>query len=118
MSRVNPDLMRLIEDVIYYNDEKRRLTEKYEVLESDYDKIEEINPPINPGAKVEIYWKHLDGVDHGYIFTLPDDDDVFESGIIHIPYPIGLEKCANEPEWIYIDRLISNPQVVKVKIIG
>ena len=120
MSRINPDLMRLIEDVIYYSDEKRRLTEKYKVLDSDYKKIKEINPPINPGAKVEIYWKHLDGVDYGYIFTLPggEDEDVFVDGIIHIPYPIGQEKCANEPEWIYIDRLISNPQVIKVKIIG
>jgi len=122
MSLINSDLMELIEDVkiISYEKEQRRLTKEYEILDSDYKKIEQANAPINPGAKVEIYWKHYDYVDCGYIFTLPgdDDEDVFVDGIVHIPYPQGLEKCMNEPEWIYIGRLISNPEVVKVKIIG
>jgi len=122
MSLINSELMELIEDVkiINFEKEQRRLTKAYEVLDSDYKKIEQVNGSIIPGAKVEIYWKHLDYVDKGYIFTLPgdDDEDVFVDGIVHIPYPQGLEKCMNEPEWIYIDRLISNPEVVKVRIIG
>jgi len=117
--------MKLIEDVkiVSYDKEQRRLTKEYKILDSDYKKIEQINPPINPGARVEIYWKKSWGFkepDYGYIFTLPgeDEEDVFVDGIVHIPYPQGLEKCLNEPEWIFIGRLISNPGVIKVKIIG
>ena len=122
MSLINSTLMELIEDIniCSEDEEQRRLTKTYKILDSDYKKIEQINPPINPGARVEIYWKHLDYIDLGYIFTLPgdDEDDVFVSGIVHIPYPQGLEKCINEPEWIYINRLMINPEVVKIKIIG
>jgi len=125
MSLINSELMELIEDVkiVSYDKEQRRLTKEYKILDSDYKKIEQVNPPINPGAKVEIYWHKKWGYnrpDYGYIFTLPgdDDEDIFIDGIIHIPYPQGLEKCMNEPEWIYIGRLISNPEVIKIKIIG
>ena len=125
MSLINSTLMELIEDVSICSEdeEQRRLTKTYKILDSDYKKIEQVNPPINPGAKVEIYWRKRCGYnqpDTGYVFTLPgdDEDDVFVSGIVHIPYPQGLEKCINEPEWIYINRLIINPEVVKIKIIG
>jgi len=124
MSLINKELMELIEDVKQgygcEGFEKRRFTEEYKQNDSDYKKIEEINHPIDPGAKVEIYWKQFDDPDYGYIFTLPGDDeeDIFIDGIIHIPFPQGGEKCQDEPEWIYLGRLLSYPDVIKVKITG
>ena len=129
MSLINKELMKLIEDVKIgicdCETAKRRFTEKYkepaEYKEFDCKnkKIEEINSP-GPGARVEIYWKQFEDPDYGYIFTLPGDDeeDIFIDGIVHIPYPQGGEKCQDEPEWIFLGRLLSYPEVVKVKIIG
>jgi len=129
MSLINEELMKLIEDVEIgicdCETAKRKYTKKYkepaEYKEFDCKnkKIEEINNP-EPGARVEIYWKQFDEPDYGYIFTLPGDDeeDIFISGIIHIPSPQGGEKCQDSPEWIYIGRLLSYSEVIKVKIIA
>ena len=135
MSLINKELMKLIEDVKIGTCDcetaKRRFTEKYkepaEYKEFDCKnrKIFEVgskydNSPPEPGAKVEIYWKQFDEPDYGYIFTLPGDDeeDIFTDGIVHIPYPQGGEKCQDEPEWIYLGRLLSLSDVTKVKIIA
>ena len=129
MSLINKESIKLIEDVKIgicdCETAQRKFTKKYKepVEYKEFDcktkKIEEINCP-EPGARVEIYWKQFDQPDYGYIFTLPgeDEDDIFLSGIIHIPNPQGGEKCQDPPEWIYLGRLLSYQGVIKVKIIG
>ncbi len=135
MKLIDNELMKLIEDVQIgtwdCETAKRRFTKKYKEpaeykeFNCKTKKIEvvdnkSISPQPIPGAKVEIYWKQFKDPDYGYIFTLPGDDeeDIFISGIIHIPFPQGGEKCQDPPEWIFIGRLISYPEVTKVKIIA
>ena len=96
MSLIGKELKKLVEDVKVGEGEidHRRFTDEYEIHEWDDKKIEEVNPlgrSVEPGAKVEIYWKQFDEPDYGYIFTLPgfDEEDIYISGIVHVPNPQG-----------------------------
>lgn len=120
MKLIDKEILELIEDVKFGcgEIEYRRFTKDFK---PNYGKLEDIRLQgitPEPGAKVEIYWKIFDEPDKGYIFTLPgwDSDDIFISGIIHILHPQGGEKSEEEPQWIYLNRLLSYPEVVKIKI--
>lgn len=122
---IDKELFKLLEDVAVGSGEKERriYTEEYEKPDAHEKKIEEVNPlglSIEPGSKVEIRWKQFDEPDRGYILTLPgfDSDDIYMSGIVHIPLPQGGDKGPPLPEWIYLGRLLSLPGVVKVRIFG
>jgi hypothetical protein len=73
-----------------------------------------------PGCMVKIYWtKEAFGyIDTGYIFTLPgeDADDIYMSGIVHIPVPSGGEKGCPEPEWHSLAALSQNPLIKKIVV--
>jgi len=125
MDLINEEIRKLLEDVRVGCGETnmRKITEEYEENNLTEKKLEIVNPLnslLGPGSKVEIYWKQFNEPDYGYILTLPgfDEDDIFMSGIVHIPLPQGGEKCQDPPEWVYLGRLLSNPQTVKVKLIG
>lgn len=119
MPLINKEIIKLIEDVRIGCGEisTRKVTDKYKMGASN-DKLEVIGNP-GPGSKAEIHWTMFeDDFDRGYIFTLPgyDSNDIWMTGIVHIPDPIGCEKQACDPEWIYLDRLLSLPTVARVKI--
>jgi len=118
-------IRKLLEDVRVGCGETdtRKITEDYEDNNLTEAKLEIVNPlnrELLPGSKVEIYWKQFEEPDYGYIFTLPgfDEDDIFMSGIVHIPLPQGGEKSRDPAEWIYLGRLLGNPEVVKVKLMA
>jgi hypothetical protein len=119
---ISKEIIKIIEDVKagcgLIDDDERRYTECYKSSIKDNDKLKVWGHPT-PGAQIEIYWTIFeDDYDVGYIFTLPgrDSNDIWMTGIVHIPYPIGCEKQSCDPEWIYLDRLLANPQVTKVQI--
>jgi len=119
MSLINRDIIKLIEDFRCGCGEvlKRKFTEEYEV--NAHDKKLVVNGSCGPGSKVKIFWTIFDDdFDKGYIFTLPsfDSHDIFMTGIVHIPQPIGCEKSNCDPEWIYLDRLLSLPEVIRVEV--
>ena len=125
MDLINEEIRKLLEDVRVGCGETdtRKLTEDYEENNLTEKKLEIVNPlnrELLPGSKVQIYWKQFEQPDYGYIFTLPgfDEDDIFMSGIVHIPLPQGGEKSRDPAEWIYLARLLGNPQIVKVKLMG
>lgn len=124
MDLINEEIRKLLEDVRVGCGEtdRRKYTKKYGEGDAFNKKLEIIESrlPIGPGSKVEIYWRQLREPDTGYIFTLPgfDEDDIFMSGIVHMPLPQGGDKSQCSPEWIYLGRLLSNPQVIKVKLMG
>lgn len=125
MDLINEEIRKLLEDVRVGCGETnaRKITEEYEENNLTEAKLEIVNPlnrELLPGSKVEIYWKQFEEPDYGYIFTLPgfDENDIFMSGIVHIPLPQGGEKSRDPAEWVYLDRLLGNPQVVKVKLMG
>lgn len=72
-----------------------------------------------PGSKVEIWWTMFDDPDYGYVFTLPgpDSGDIYMSGIVHIPSPIGCEKSDCDPEWIHLGKLLTHKELIRVKFI-
>jgi hypothetical protein len=120
------ELIKLIEDLQFAEGDilERKFTEKLKKDDGDYhdnNKLFVVGSP-GPGAKVEIYWVKswgFDRPDYGYIFTLPiggNYDDIFMSGIIHIPNPQGGEKCNEDAEWVYLDRLLENENIEKIKI--
>lgn len=119
---INKDTIKLIEDVRWGCGEIsiRKFTEDYK--DQDFNHKLECTGHwgrCGPGSSVKIFWKMFeDEYDRGYIFTLPgyDSNDIWMTGIVHIPSPIGCEKQACDPEWIYLDRLLSNEQVTKVVI--
>lgn len=115
---INSDIVALVEDVEdgCGSIVKRRFSKGYIFPETD-NKLKVCGQP-SPGARVEILWTLFDEPDIGYIFTLPgfDSDDIYMSGIVHIPKPHGCEKCDCEPEWIYINRLLSIEEVLEVRI--
>lgn len=125
MDLINEEIRKLLEDVRVGCGitDTRKITEEYEDNSLTQAKLEIVNPLnllLGPGSKVQIYWKQFHGPDYGYIFTLPgfDEDDIFMSGIVHIPLPQDGEKTQCSAEWVYLDRLLGNPQVVKVKLLG
>jgi len=125
MDLINEEIRKLLEDIRVGcgMTNCRKLTEEYEDSNLTQKKLEIINPLnslLGPGSKVKIYWKQFKGPDNGYIFTLPgfDEDDIFMSGIVHIPLPQGGDKSQCSGEWVYLDRLLGNPQVVKVELMG
>ncbi len=125
MDLINEEIRKLVEDIRVGcgTTDCRKITEEYEGSNLTQKKLEIINPLnslLGPGSKVKIYWKQFREPDNGYIFTLPgfDENDIFMSGIVHIPLPQGGEKTQYSAEWIYLDRLLGNPQVVKVELIG
>lgn len=73
-----------------------------------------------PGDKVKIIWKnkHKGMIDYGYIFTLPgfDSDDIYMTGIIHIPCPVGGEKTQPESEWWTLTELSGNKDIKEILI--
>jgi hypothetical protein len=128
MSRpmINQEIVKLVEDVQYgigaINDSARRHTEPYDFDGIDNGKIKCKAPnSAMPGARIEIHWDYGEYqiVDTGYIFTLPgfDSGDIWMSGIVHIPEPMGCDKSDCDPEWIDINRLLEDENVSKV-IIG
>lgn len=138
MALVNKEILKLIEDVKagcgLIDDDERKFTEPYKSTVNSNKKIV-INSRAGidplPGSRVKIYWdwkKMFDlndedeseyPPDEGYVFTLPsfDSNDIWMSGIIHIPEPYGCEKSKCDPEWIYIDRLVENENVIKIEFI-
>lgn len=127
MKIISRELVSLMEDVMcgvgMLDDEKRRYTKPYQQLMADNKKItcepQDYNP--EPGAPLKITWQ-MDGYtleDDGYILTLPgfDRDDIWMSGIVHVPEPDGCEKSKCDPEWIYLDRLISMPTCKEIKFV-
>jgi len=116
-------LIELIEDIQFAEGDilERKFTEKLEKDDGEYHdntKLFVVGSP-EPGAKVEIFWTMFEDPDYGYVFTLPigsNYDDIFMDGIVHIPKPQGGEKCYEDAEWVYLDRLLENENVVKVKI--
>mgnify|MGYP000052904024 CR=1 FL=1 len=124
---INNDILKLIEDVEYSCGmiNKRIFTDSYKgddfsidisgKIECEYENLN----VVGPGVRIEIYWEMFDEPDKGYVFTLPmsNSDDIWMAGIVHIPKPQGCEKCDCEPEWIYFNRLLCLPELVKVKIL-
>ena len=114
-SLINRNIIELIEDIQYCCGEisTRKFTES---CKPDDSKLES-SIRSGPGSRVTIIWDEL-GTDEGYIFTLPgfDSNDIYMSGIVHIPEPIGCEKCKCDPEWFHLDRLLANPLVIKVEV--
>ena len=130
----NNDILKLIEDVAVgcgmMDDDGRKHTEPYKstVVSANHKIICKAEPM--PGCRVKVYWdwgkmlsldKDEDGYppDEGYVLTLPgyDSKDIWMSGIIHIPNPEGCEKSECDPEWIYIDRLVENENVLKIEFL-
>lgn len=86
---------------------------------------------VYPGCQIEIEWMDEPGeegdfpplVDRGYIFLLPgqvephDTDAIFTEGIVHVPTPAGVEKEANEPEWILLVDLLANSRVEYIRLV-
>jgi len=125
MDLINEEIRKLLEDIRVGcgMTDRRKITEEYEDSNLTQKKLEIINPLnslLGPGSKVKIYWKHFEWPDNGYIFTLPgfDEDDIFMSGIVHVPLPQGGEKSQCPAAWVYLDRLLGNPQGVNVELIG
>ena len=73
-----------------------------------------------PGDRIKITWQgRMKGIiDYGYIFTLPgfDSDDIYITGIVHIPYPAGGEKTQPEPEWWSLAELSGNKDIKEILI--
>lgn len=117
------ELIKLVEDIQFAEGdiEERKFTESLKKDDGEYHdntKLSVIGSP-EPGAKLEIFWTMFEDPDYGYVFTLPigsNYDDIFMNGIVHIPKPQGGEKCNEDAEWVYLDRLLENENVVKVII--
>ena len=80
---------------------------------------------IEPGATVRIKWKPFEGEegvgfeqeDVGYLFVMPStENDPGMDGIVHIPLPIGGEKCQCEPEWHTLYDLERNEMIESITI--
>jgi len=85
---------------------------------------------VTAGCHIEIEWllecdedEFEPLVDKGYIFLLPGHiephiiDAVFTEGIVHIPFPDGVEKEANIPEWVPLVDLLNNFRVVSIRLV-
>ena len=100
----------------------KRLKEVQEDDEFDLPELADGWPSIRYGSKLLIEWVMLEEVDIGYVFVLPghlephETDAIFTEGIVHIPNPVGGEKCAAEPEWQLLYDLIMNPNVKRIDL--
>ena len=123
---INIRIIKLIEDIMCGSgllcNDNRHYTKPYSEKLSDNKKIKCTGNP-QPGCRVKITWVNNNYPefpnieDHGYILTLPgcDDNDIFMSGIVHIPEPYdGFE--SNDPEWIYLGRLVSMDNVQQIDL--
>lgn len=122
MPLINKEIIKLIEDVQWGCGliSTRKFTEDYK--ECNFNTKLECIGKYGPGARVKIFWKMFEEYEYdiGYILTLPgfDSNDIWMSGIVHIPEPMGCEKQACDPEWIYLSRLLSYDNVTKIIIQG
>ena len=79
-------------------------------------------PPggIEPGMSVHIQWLPVEDhaqQDIGYLFVMPStENDPSMDGIVHIPYPVGGEKCQCEPEWQTLYDLERNEMIESITI--
>jgi len=122
----NKDMKELIEDVLFSCGiiVRREYTVDFE---EDWSKTECDAEKVGPGSRVKIFWtyewedpdfdENLD-CDIGYVLTLPgyDSEEIFTSGIVHIPKPKGCQKCECDPMWIHLGRLTSFWDVKKIVI--
>ena len=121
-------IMVLIEETLFARGEitDRCFSQSIPNGSSSFEKVKRLDtgqyPNPSPGDRVTIHWDmgNYCLIDRGYVFTLPGylDQDVWTSGIIHIPNPDGYEKCTIdevEAEWHHIDRLLSNPKVTTLE---
>ena len=103
---MNQDLINLVKDVSYN-------CGMSDSSDWDCDKVDDTKLTVvgnpGPGAKVSIFWDMFDEPDTGYVLVLPgwDSNDIWMSGIVHIPKPIGCEKCECDPEWILLNKLLT-----------
>jgi hypothetical protein len=112
---------------VFYFEEMERLAQEIGENCGNLDGKTELNEAKvvqkgtgQPGCMVRICWtKEAFGyVDTGYCFVLPgpDADDIYMSGIVHVPVPQGSEKDRPEPEWHSLAALSQNPLVKKIVV--
>ena len=116
---MNAELKKLINEVAYNCGMADMDSVDWDADKSDDSKLViEGNQNPGPGSRVSVFWDMFDEPDEGYVLTLPgwDCDDIWMSGIVHIPKPQGCEKCDCDPEWIVLTKLLTLDSVVSVVI--
>lgn len=108
----------------------KELVERVEELRNDYGETSYTKFPewigATAGCEITIEWLAEFGeepmIDTGYIFLLPGHEEyhvldaIVTEGIVHIPFPVGVEKNICEPEWVPLVDLLNNVLVTSIEL--